>query len=69
MKETQAINVLRIQEHKYSVSGDSVTQFKSYKGKELTPQQRLERMEKRFNLVIYLVLALGITLVALLLNR
>ena len=69
MKETQAINVLRIQEHKYSVSGDSVTQFKSYKSKELTPQQRLERMETRFNLVVYLALAFGITIITLLLNR
>lgn len=69
MKKVQIVNTLQTQQYKYSVSGDSVTQFKSYKSKELTPQQRLERMEKRFNLVIYLVLALGITLVALLLNR
>lgn len=69
MKKAQIINALQTQQYKYSVSGDSVTQFKSYKGKELTPQQRLERMEKRFDLVIYLVLILGVTIIALLLNR
>ncbi|MEX6277108.1 TetR family transcriptional regulator [Providencia hangzhouensis] len=63
------MNTLRTQQHKYSVSGESVNQFKSYKGKDLTPQQRFERMEKKFNTVVYLALALGVAVFVLLLNR
>ena len=69
MKEIQIVNTLRTQEYKYSVSGESVNKFKSFKGEDLAPQQRLERLEKRLNTVLYIALLLSVAIIALLLNR
>lgn len=56
------MNTLRTAQTKYKLTGDDVNQFKSYKGKELTPQQRIEQLEKKFNTVVYFALALLVAL-------
>ena len=69
MKETQTINTLRTQQYKYSVTGESVNEFKSYKRDDLTPKERIERMEKNFNALVYFAVALGVAVVTLLITR
>lgn len=56
------MNTLNSQQFKYSLSGESVTKFRASTMKELTPQQRLERLEKKFDAVVYFALALLVAL-------
>lgn len=56
------MNTLNSQQFKYSLSGESVNKFRTGTMKELTPQQRLERLEKKFNTVVYFALALLVAL-------
>lgn len=52
------MNTLHSQQFKHSLSGESVTKFRSHSVKDLTPQQRLEKLEKKFDIVVYFALAL-----------
>ena len=56
------MNTLHNQQFKHALSGESVNQFRTSTMKELTPQQRLERLEKKFNTVVYFALALLVVL-------
>nr|ELR5257629.1 hypothetical protein [Providencia rettgeri] len=47
---------------KHILNGDSVKNYRSNSIQDLTPQQRLEKLEKKFNTVVYFALALLVAL-------
>lgn len=56
------MNTLNSQQFKHILNGDSVKNYRSNSLQDLTPQQRLEKLEKKFNTVVYFALALLVAL-------
>lgn len=56
------MNTLNSQQFKHILNGDSVKNYRSNYLQDLTPQQRLEKLEKKFNTVVYFALALLVAL-------
>lgn len=63
------MNTLHTQQYKHTLSGESVNQYHTDRMKEPTQQQRIERLEKKINTVVYALLALGIALFIALVTR
>ena len=62
------MNTLQTQQSKYKLTGDSVTQFKSYKGAP-TLTERLDRLERTLNPLINGLLIAFVVILAVLLMR
>lgn len=56
MKTTQSM------QFKHILNGDSVKNYRTNSIQEQTPQQRLAKLEKKFNTVVYFALALLVAL-------
>ncbi|WP_272654038.1 hypothetical protein [Providencia sp. PROV091] len=56
------MNTLNSQQFKHILNGDSVKNYRSNSIQDLTPQQRLEKLEKKFDIVVYFALALLVAL-------
>lgn len=63
------MKTIQSQQFKHILDGDSVKNYRSNQIQDLTPQQRLAKLEKKFNTVVYFALALGVALVITLLSK
>ncbi|MCW2257116.1 hypothetical protein M2263_003207 [Providencia alcalifaciens] len=56
------MKTIQSQQFKHILNGDSVKNYRSNSIQDLTPQQRLAKLEKKFNTVVYFALALLVAL-------
>ncbi|MEQ4640024.1 hypothetical protein ABN072_01935 [Providencia rettgeri] len=56
------MKTIQSMQFKHILNGDSVKNYRSNSIQDLTPQQRLEKLEKKFNTVVYFALALLVAL-------
>ncbi|WP_353242282.1 hypothetical protein [Providencia sp.] len=56
------MKTIQSMQFKHILNGDSVKNYRPNSIQDLTPQQRLEKLEKKFNTVVYFALALLVAL-------